>query len=87
MARWEKYLLRMRDNPRDDWTIEQIEVVARHYEDDGLIFKPPSHGSHYTIAHKGMPDYILTIPAHKPILPVYVKRFVSMIDSIMEDQS
>ena len=87
MAKWEKYLSRMRDNPKDDWRIEQIEVIARHFADDGLIFHPPSHGSHYTVTHVNMPDYILTIPARRAILPVYVKAFVSMIDSIMEDQN
>ena len=87
MARWDRYLLRMRENPKDDWTIQQIETVARHCKDSGLIFQTPSRGSHYTVTHVDMPDYILTIPARRSILPVYVKVFVSMIDSIMEEKS
>ncbi len=77
----------MRDNPKDDWTIEQIETVARHFEDYGLIFQAPSRGSHYTVTHVNLPCYILTIPARRSILPVYVKEFVSMIDSIMQERS
>jgi len=29
-------------------------------------------------------DDILTVPARRPIKPIYVKRFVSMMDSIIE---
>ncbi len=82
MRRWQKLLERMRANPKGDWTIRDIETVAKHFEERGLIFMPPRRGSHYTAAHPAMPDYILTIPARRPLKSVYVKRFVSMIDSI-----
>ncbi len=78
MARWEKLLDGMRANPRGDWTIANIETVARAI---GCDVRQPRRGSHYTITHPDMPD-ILTIPAHRPIKPVYIRRFVSIMESI-----
>ena len=79
MTRASKLLDKMRANPRDDWTIEQIGTVCRMYEDE-LTLRPPSRrGSHFTLIH---PGGVLTIPARRPIKPVYVKRVVDIIDGI-----
>ena len=82
MARRNKLLDGMRRNPRRNWTIEHIITVCRAYESIGVSIAPPKRGSHYTIRHSGIPE-ILTIPARRPIKPVYVKRFVSIMDSII----
>ena len=73
-----KLLERMRANPRGDWTIQNMQTVAREF---GITIRPPKRGDHYTASHPDLEE-ILTIPARRPIKPVYVKRFVSMIDSI-----
>jgi hypothetical protein len=40
-------------------------------------------GSHHVFSAAGVTD-TLCIPAHRPVKPVYVKRFIAMIDSIKE---
>ena len=75
----DKLLERMRANPRD-WRIADIErLCAAH----GIACTPPRKGSHYKISHLGVP-MILTIPAHRPIKPVYVRDLVRFVDSVRE---
>lgn len=81
MSKGDKILEGMRANPTNDWTIKNFQTVSRRI--NGLSLAPPKRGSHYTVSHPSMPDYILTIPSHRPIKAIYVKKFVSMIDSIM----
>ena len=69
----------MRKNPRD-WTIKNIESVCNHY---GLTCSAPTRGSHYKISHPDL-DQILTIPAKRPVKPVYVKSLIDIIDSITD---
>lgn len=65
----------MRNNPKD-WRIEDLKRIADHY---GIAYRQPGT-SHVTLSH---PDTNpLTVPAHKPIKPVYVRLFVEMIDKI-----
>lgn len=81
MAKGEKRLERMRANPRDDWRIDDVESVCRAF---GLATrKPGSGGSHVTISHPSR-QAILTIPARKPIKPIYIVELVSFIDSVVE---
>jgi predicted RNA binding protein YcfA (HicA-like mRNA interferase family) len=68
MAKREKRLRRMRDNPRDDWTIEHFKSLAEKY---GVKWRQPGT-SHVTfVAPNGE---MLTVPAHKPVKPIYVKK-------------
>jgi predicted RNA binding protein YcfA (HicA-like mRNA interferase family) len=83
MAKWEKLLDDMRNNPKHDWKISELQTVASHFAEFGLVLSPPKRGSHFTMTHPQTSE-ILTVPAGNPIKPVYVKRFVSMIDSITE---
>lgn len=75
MSQAEKLLARMRRNPRD-WTIDDLKVLARRH---GLDWRQPGT-SHVTFSFPGMEP--LTVPAHKPIKPVYVTRFLGLIDAI-----
>ena len=77
MAGADKLLERMRANPRD-WRIEDVLTVCRRFEID---CSPPRKGSHYKVKHGSMDD-ILTIPAHRPIKPVYVRDLVSFVDAV-----
>jgi len=65
----------MRNNPRD-WSIEDLKVLARRH---GVDWRQPgtSHVTFSVVAHAP-----LTVPAHKPIKPIYVIRFVALIDSL-----
>lgn len=64
----------MRQNPRD-WRIEEVETIARSY--DIVIRK--SSGSHVVLTHPQW-DELLTVPARRPIKPVYIRRLVDLID-------
>lgn len=67
-------------NPKADWRIADIEVVCRHF---GMTCKPPSGGgSHFTVSHPTAFE-ILTIPARRPIKPVYIRQFVAYISRAM----
>jgi len=76
MSQGKKRFERMAGNPKGDWRIEDIEVAA---EAHGCTCDPPSGGgSHYTVSRPGVAE-ILTIPARKPIKPVYIRLFVDYI--------
>ncbi len=74
-----KLLDRMRANPRD-WRIGDIERLCAGY---GIACTPPRKGSHYKISHEGSP-MILTVPAHRPIKPVYIRDIVRFVDAVVE---
>jgi hypothetical protein len=72
-------LERMRAAPRD-WRIVDIERLCRAF---GIACTPPRKGSHYKVKHAAVAS-ILTIPAHRPIKPVYVRELVKFIDLVRE---
>ncbi|RHW17724.1 type II toxin-antitoxin system HicA family toxin [Sphingomonas gilva] len=77
MARADKLLDAMRANPRD-WRIEDVVTVC---EAAGIACTAPRKGSHYKVKHESMGE-ILTIPARRPIKPVYVRALVSFVDAV-----
>lgn len=74
MSRHEKNIQAMRDNPRD-WTIDQLEAIAGRA--DLTIRK--SGGSHVVFQKAGCP-FELSVPARKPIKPVYITKFLELLD-------
>lgn len=76
MGTAEKQLEQMRNNPRD-WRIgDLVAVAARH----GIEIR--NHGgSHYVFSYPSI-EMAITIPAHRPIKPVYVKQLVALIDQV-----
>jgi hypothetical protein len=81
--RWRKLLEQMERNPRADWRIEDLERICRQLGELGVSMAAPRRGSHYTVWYTGSAT-ILTIPAHRPVKPLYVIRFVDMIRSIID---
>jgi hypothetical protein len=79
MTKTRKLLEKMRHNPRD-WRIEELETIAKHC---GINVRK-SGGSHVIFDH---PKWIelLSIPARRPIKPIYVKKLVSLIDMLGDD--
>ena len=75
MGKADKILSQMISNPRGKWRIEDIVTVGRAC---GLTVLKPGSGSHYKIAHPSQ-DEILTVPAHRPIKAVYIRKFVAMV--------
>ena len=66
-------IARMRNNPRG-WNIDQLKTLARR---SGIDWRLPGT-SHVTFNHPGAGS--LTVPSHKPVKPVYVNRFLEMIE-------
>ncbi len=69
-------LERMRRNPAGDWQIRDVEAVCREF---GLSFRF-GKGSHAHMRHPAARE-ILTVPAHRPIKPVYIRKLVHYIDT------
>ena len=63
----------MSANPKD-WRIEQLETIAKQY---GVSFRKTG-GSHVVFDHDDWVE-LLCVPAHRPIKPVYIKKFISLI--------
>ena len=78
MARVDKIVKRMRNNPRD-WSVDDLKVLARR---NGIDWRQPGT-SHVTFSYPGLLP--LTVPAHKPVKPIYIKRFLALIDSMETD--
>jgi len=80
MARGEKFLEQMRANPRGDWRIEDVVALCAAL---GAACTPPRKGSHYKVKHDSQAE-ILTIPARRPIKPVYIRDLVIFLDRVIE---
>jgi hypothetical protein len=72
MANATKIVARMKSNPRD-WRIEDLKVVARHFE---ITWR--QHGTSHVIFSKG--PKTVPVPVAKPILPLYVKAFLKLLE-------
>ncbi len=73
MANAEKILERMRNNPRD-WRIEDLKIVADHY---GLRWR--QHGTSHVVFMNAS-GKVAPVPASKPIIPVYVRNFLKLLE-------
>ena len=72
-----KMLQRMRKN-RLGWRIEELQVVA---EANFVEWRRPGRGgSHVIFSAPGVRE-IVSVPAKRPIKPVYIKQFVALIDA------
>jgi predicted RNA binding protein YcfA (HicA-like mRNA interferase family) len=75
MTRAEKRLAAMRGNPRGDWQLDDLKAVAARL---GIIMRHDG-GSHAVFRR---PDgAMLTVPARRPIKPVYIKHFLAFIEA------
>ena len=73
MTRAAKTLAQMKANPLD-WRIESLKSVADAY---GLVYRQPG-GSHVIFRHPN--GAMLSVPARRPIKPVYVRNFVRLVE-------
>lgn len=81
MSKWGKFLEKMINNPRD-WQIEDLKKIADSY---GMIVRQPGT-SHVTFTKSGT-KIRLTVPSHKPIKPVYIKKFLELIDELDKESN
>lgn len=74
MAKKRSTLDKMRENPGNNWTIEDIRKVCDEY---GLVLAEPTRGSHYKVSSEHL-NGILTVPYKRPIKAFYIKHLVQM---------
>jgi hypothetical protein len=68
-----KILGKMRNNPHD-WKMEDLKVLAAHY---GMDHR--QHGTSHVV-FRNTSGLSLSVPAARPIKPVYIRRFLLLID-------
>jgi hypothetical protein len=76
MARQDKPLGAMRRNPKADWRIEQLKAIADRHE---ISYRQPGT-SHVTF--RSPRGDKLTVPAHRPIKPVYIRQFLALLEAL-----
>ena len=80
VSKFEKQLEKMRTNPRD-WCIEDLKTLAKKF---GIDHRQPGT-SHVTFRVENGEK--LTVPAHKPIKPIYIKKFLILIDELLDNKT
>ena len=78
MALAVKTFAQMKASPLD-WRIESLKSVAEAF---GLGFRQPG-GSHVIFRHPN--GGMLSVPARGPIKPVYVRKFVRLVEEGMAE--
>jgi hypothetical protein len=73
-----KLIEAMRNNPRD-WRIDDLLTVAVQL---GIECRN-NGGSHHVFSYPGV-ETDLSVPARRPIKPVYVRQFLLLIHAAME---
>ena len=76
MTKSEKTLNKMKTNPKDS-RIEQLETISHQY---GVAVRKTG-GSPVVFDHHDWIE-LLCVPAHRPIKPIYVKKFIALIESL-----
>jgi hypothetical protein len=70
-----KLLIAMRRNPLD-WQLAQLQTVARQHDVDWRHDK----SSHCVFVRSD--GRTLSVPAHRPIKPIYIRKFIELIEGI-----
>jgi predicted RNA binding protein YcfA (HicA-like mRNA interferase family) len=72
MSKREKLIKKMQQNPRD-WRIEDLKTLADTFNID---YRQPGT-SHVTF--RNAEGAKITVPAHIPVKPIYVKKFLALL--------
>lgn len=80
MSQINKKIKSMKANPQKDWKIDDLYSIANRYNID---YRQPGT-SHVTFSCPN--GGCLTVPAHKPIKPVYIRKFVELIETIHKEE-
>jgi hypothetical protein len=72
-----KTLLSLRKNPKG-WRIEELQKVAG---ENGVDWRRPGRGGSHVIFSAAGVREIVSVPAKRPIKPVYIKQFLALIDA------
>lgn len=76
MSKREKLLKKLRNNPKNI----KFETIQKLLLSFGFKERQPKGGSsHYTYT---LDSIIITVPKHKPVNSIYVKKVIKIIDSL-----
>ena len=70
----DKLLQKMQSNPKADWTPDNIKTLCKAYN---LTLR--QRGTSHAVLTNSKGDH-LTIPMHKPIKSLYIKRLIKLIE-------
>jgi hypothetical protein len=73
MSTTDKLIEQMSRNPAADWTINDVQKLCTAL--DWQCLPPTGGGSHWKVAVPGS-EAILTIPAKRPIKPIYIRKLM-----------
>jgi predicted RNA binding protein YcfA (HicA-like mRNA interferase family) len=76
MSKIKKLIQKMHNNPRD-WKLDTLETIAARL---GIKIRK-SGGSHVVFMHE-LSNRVITIPAKRPIKPIYIQQFLALINDI-----
>jgi hypothetical protein len=63
------------------WRIDQLQSVAAQH---GVGWRTPGRGgSHVIFSASGVRE-IVSVPAKRPIKPIYIRHFLALIDNAVE---
>lgn len=79
MSTFQKVLVKMRRNPRANWTMETLLSIAFRL---GIEVRN-SGGSHHVFSYPGVEEDI-SIPFRRPVKPLYIKKFLARVDAVDE---
>ncbi|MGI0482423.1 hypothetical protein ACN4EE_16775 [Geminocystis sp. CENA526] len=74
MSKADKILAKMKLNPHD-WRIENVKIVAQTY---GIEWRQKGTSHVIFVRSDGK---TLPIPAHRPIKPIYIKKFIDFVEN------
>lgn len=69
-----KTLEAMRANPRGNWSMQDLLTVATRHD----LSVRSTGGSHHVFFNEA--GRSLSVPARRPIKPVYIKQFLTLLD-------
>ena len=75
-----KMLLKMRRNQKG-WRIEELQTIAGG---NGVDWRRPGRGGSHVIFSVAGVREIVSVPAKRPIKPVYIKQFLALVDAAAE---
>ena len=73
-------LRKMRGN-QAGWRIEDLQAIA---DGNGVEWRRPGRGGSHVIFSAPRVREIVSVPAKRPIKPVYIRQFLALIDSAAE---
>jgi hypothetical protein len=63
------------------WRIDELQSVA---DENGVGWRRPGHGGSHVIFSASAVREIVSVPAKRPIKPIYIRQFLALIDNAVE---